>query len=507
MRICVLNTGGTISSVGQPLAPMPAKTFAEAARRLLMPSVAARWPDMQVHFDTSLRFSDHGSGMLDSTDLQPTDWCRIAGAVLDAYDDHDGFVILHGTDTMDYTGAALPLLLNVFDDLGIGRAVLSKPVILTGAQLPLFHETAQDLVLNAGSDGFANLCGALAAALLRLPEVGLFFDGKLLRGSRALKVSTSRFDGFGSPHLPPLAEIGIGARVAEATPLPGPAAPHLSLDDPAARKLAQDQLRAVRAGIDDCPVIQLPAFPMRQAASPAARMIADAVAAGMRGIVLQAHGEGNFPSGNPANPEAGPVAVALKAAVGAGVTVLDCSRAIGGEVADFHYAAGAWIAATGAISGQDMTPVAGFAKLMVLLAAAPHHGWSDATLRALMQCDLTGECRGADRLDSRRNPVLLPGQKLACSGGSASLVNDPRSGIALIDAKGAVLWQPAPGKPGRLILTPEGRLSLRSPDGGTPWQAGPLGGADALLILSADPSGAPLLDLHDAGSGTRLRLF
>ena len=261
MRICIINTGGTISSTGQPLAPMAADRFACAANDLLGPALAAALPGDALHFDTGLRFSDDGPGTLDSTDLRPSDWCRIARRVLALYADHDAFVILHGTDTMDYTGAALPLLLNVFDDLGLARAALSKPVILTGAQLPLFTDTPAGLVLNAGSDALANLTGALSCARLRLPEVAIFFDGRLLRGCRALKVSTTRFKAFDSPHLAPLAERGIGIRRGTVAPLPGPAAPDLALDGPAAHARAMAQLDAVQARIDDQRVVQITAVP------------------------------------------------------------------------------------------------------------------------------------------------------------------------------------------------------------------------------------------------------
>src|SRR5690606_36938444 len=124
----------------------------------------------------------------------PRDWCRMAGHILNRYADFDGFLILHGTDTLDFTGAALPMLLNVAGDRA--RAALSKPVILTGSQLPLFRETPQGLVLNAGSDAFANLTGALACMELRLPEVTAFFDGRLFRANRIVKASTIRFDAF-----------------------------------------------------------------------------------------------------------------------------------------------------------------------------------------------------------------------------------------------------------------------------------------------------------------------
>ena len=210
MRICVINTGGTIACTGSPLAPMSAGQFAQAAQQLLGPSLAASLQGVTVHFDTVLRFSDDGPGTLDSTDLRPRDWCRMAARLLDLYDDHDGFVILHGTDTMDYSAAALSFLLNVADGRGRARATLSKPVILTGSQLPLFVQTADGLALNAASDALGNLAGALSTARLHLPEVALFFDGRLLRGNRALKSSTTEFAGFDSPHLPPLAHAGIG---------------------------------------------------------------------------------------------------------------------------------------------------------------------------------------------------------------------------------------------------------------------------------------------------------
>lgn len=393
MKICVLNTGGTISSIGTPLEPMSAARFAEAAKGILIPIVDARFPQIELHFDTKLRFSDEGAGTLDSTNLQPKDWCMIADAVLDAYAEFDAFVILHGTDTMDFTGAALPLLLNVVDRKGIGLAVLSKPVILTGAQLPIFTETPDGLVLNAGSDGFANFCGAIEVAQLRIPEVGLFFNGKFLRANRALKTSTKRFAAFESPHLPPLAEVGIGAWLGGAVALPGPATPQIALDDPRIRQKALDQLRAVRKNIDAFPVVQICAFPASLTSSPLAAMIRDSVNSGVRGIVLQSFGEGNFPSG-------GGIREALIEANDAGVIIVDSTRVIGGQVGTFHYAAGAWIAETGAISAGDMTPMTAFAKTMILSAMAEHHQWSPEDLRHLIQQNLVGECKMPDQLDS-----------------------------------------------------------------------------------------------------------
>lgn len=392
MKLCIINTGGTISCVGAPLAPMRPGDFARAAERLLVPALSARLPGLALHFATGPRFGG-GAGTLDSTDLQPGDWCRMAGFILENHSDFDGFLILHGTDTLDFTGAALPMLLNVADMRGAARAVLSKPVILTGSQLPLFRVGAQGLALNAGSDAFANLAGALACMELRLPEVAVFFDGKLMRASRVMKSSTLRFNAFASPHLPPLARLGT-ALTRHANALPPPA-PHLALDDPAALALARKQLQAIARDIDACPVALIDAFPAH--AMPGgdaflARMIRATVGIGAKGLVLQAYGEGNFPSGAPGDPGHGAIRQALAQAQAAGVAITVSTRVPEGRVGDFHYAAGAWIADIGAVSARDMTPMAAFAKTQILLAARRHHGWSREQACALIGRNLWGEC-------------------------------------------------------------------------------------------------------------------
>lgn len=479
MRICIINTGGTIACTGTPLAPMPAARFADAARAILGPALQAALPGMDLHFDTGLRF-DSPSGVLDSTDLRPSDWCRIARRVLDLYDRHDGFVILHGTDTMDYTGAALPLLLNVPDAVGMARAALSKPVILTGAQLPLFRDTGQGLVLNAGSDALANLTGALEMTRLRLPEVGLFFDGRLLRGSRALKVSTTGFAGFDSPHLGALAERGIGIRMG-VTPLPGPAAPDLALDDADARARALERLDRIAARIDDQRIVQIPALPADHRADRPllAQMVRAALDQGATGLILEGFGAGNMPQG----------AGALADAIGAArVPVLIASRAVGGQVGAFDYAAGAWIAGTGAVAAGDMTPVAALAKLMILNADP-----STPDPRAMLARSLTGECTPRDRID----PALWPGQALEAADAPLRLENDPATGPRLIRGARA-LWQ-APG-PGRLAMRGD-RLTLIAPNGAVAWVSHPAPGAVPVLtgkgLVLVDPAGraAPVIAL------------
>ncbi len=129
--------------------------------------------------------------LMDSSDMTPADWPLIADDIADNYDKYDGFVILHGTDTMAYTASALSFM---FEDLGI-------PVIVTGSQIPL---------ADLRSDGQANLLNALhVAANYPINEVTLFFNKRLMRGIRSRKSHADGFSAFSSPNLPPLLEAGI----------------------------------------------------------------------------------------------------------------------------------------------------------------------------------------------------------------------------------------------------------------------------------------------------------
>ncbi|MGB0167357.1 MAG: asparaginase [Luteibaculum sp.] len=133
---------------------------------------------------------------IDSSDFRPAHWLKLANKVVELYDQYDGFVILHGTDTMAYTASALSFLLQN----------LGKPVILTGSQLPIG-------VLR--TDGKENIISAIEIAAAKknglpiVPEVCIYFEYKLLRGNRSTKISTEHFDAFKSPNYPVLAEAGV----------------------------------------------------------------------------------------------------------------------------------------------------------------------------------------------------------------------------------------------------------------------------------------------------------
>ncbi len=394
MDICIINTGGTISCVGDPLAPMSAPDFAANARRLLDPILLAMFPGLALTWETGLAFPGSATGTLDSTNLQPRDWCLIAGYILDHYDRFDGFVLLHGTDTMDFTGSALPFLLNAFDAQGAPAALLSKPVIVTGSQVPMFQRGTPD-TLRFNTDAFQNLCGAVACARQGVAETCVYFDARLFRGNRVLKVNASDFCAFDSPNFEPIGQYGITLALDRARILPGPSGAAPSLAKPAVRAAARARLDAIAAAIDGCPVMPFNAFPAAYDASgggaPIAALIDACVATGIRGMILQSYGEGNFPSGNPDCPADGAVYRALQAAGRAGVVIVDSTQVIAGRMTTSAYASGAWLPDIGAVSAGDMTPVAALAKLTILLAAAAHEGGARSDVERLFQRDLCGE--------------------------------------------------------------------------------------------------------------------
>ena len=177
-RILLLYTGGTIGmdDTEHGLAPVPG----------LLPRLIERI----VHRDISLEVVEYPE-LIDSSAITLAHWNRIIGDIVRHYDQYDGFIVVHGTDTMAYTASILAFALQ-----GIG-----KPVVLTGSQLPL---------VRARSDGWNNLADALeAASQPDLHEVVIVFSSVMLRGCRARKVDAARFHGFDSPNCPVLAEFGI----------------------------------------------------------------------------------------------------------------------------------------------------------------------------------------------------------------------------------------------------------------------------------------------------------
>ena len=498
MKIAVMNTGGTISCTGNPLGPMSASAFAQASQAILNPILLQNFPNLDLCYITDLTFPESSSGTLDSTNLQPQDWCLMATYILKHYVEYDGWIVLHGTDSMDFTGTALPFLLSSFSKEGYTTASLSKPIIITGSQVPLFYQdpSSQALSLNFNTDAYQNFCGAVATAQSGIPEVCVYFDGALYRGNRSVKKNASGFNAFFSPNYPALAEYGIDLTVQTGLIQPPPVSNQVSLDNPTVREAVQQQLMYISEHIDTCPVMQFNAFPAWYSMKPSAGIMASLIQAcvdqGIQGMILESYGEGNFPSGNPDHPEQGATYQTLKKANDSGVVIVDCTQVIQGVVNNSAYAAGAWLPSIGALSPADMTPMAALAKLMILRTSAGYNqnNWALDDVKRLFQLNLLGEMLNVSRMDSRINSTLLPNQKISALDGSASLSNDPEKGPILADSTGNVVWSALakPSKhemPGYLIMQNDGNLVFYSRNNSPLWatNTGNPSGASSMLVL------------------------
>ncbi|MCG5481519.1 MAG: type I asparaginase [Ensifer alkalisoli] len=333
-RVLILHTGGTIGMEAAPGGLKPMAGFGALLKRRLGETASATpLPDCDVVELDSL---------IDSANLQPAQWPVIAGELVRRWDAYEGFVVLHGTDTMAWTASALSFMLRGLD----------KPVILTGAQIPL---TAPR------SDGLENLEMALIlAAQYPLREVGLCFGRKLLRGNRSRKIATDRFDAFDSPNYPAIAEAGINIVLRRELLLAAEPKAFFLPDhfDPEAVAVI-----TIHPGLSPRVVEAVLSDPM------------------LKGVVLRSYGVGNVPEANAR------LLAALGAALKRGVTVVNTTQCVIGAVAQDTYATGAALARIGAVSGADMTLEAAFAKLHVLIA----EGLPPEDIRARMAVPLAGE--------------------------------------------------------------------------------------------------------------------
>lgn len=480
MKIAVINTGGTISCVGNPLSPMTSNEFKAACQSHLDPIIHQKFPGLTLDYVTDLAFPESASGMLDSTNLQPTDWCLIARYILEHYTEADGWIVLHGTDTLEFSGTALPMLLSRFGADGTVLAQLSKSVVITGSQVPLFHSPEPGKISGIvfHTDAFVNVCGAIAVAQLGIPAVMVFFDNQLMRASRVVKDNTSQFRAFASPNFPTLGQYGIGLSISPEYMPPVPVSETVSLDHPETRAATLTQLDAISAAINLRPVMRLSASPSAynpaQGTAVLANLIHASIAQGIGGLVLESYGAGNFPSGNANIAENGAIYQALDAANKAGVVIVDNTQVAHGAVDYNAYAAGAWLPAIGALNPADMTPAASLAKLTILLAAQQANGWSLDDIKFLMQTPLVGEMADLSRLDSRNNGTLMPGQSLTTFNGSASLYNDPARGPLLKNSKGETVWAMLENAsqdtmPGQLRMQDDGNLVFYSRNNQSLW--------------------------------------
>ena len=284
--------------------------------------------------------------LIDSSDVEPSMWSRLALMIRDAYDDYDGFVVLHGTDTMAYSASALSFML---ENLG-------KTVIFTGSQLPIGAPR---------TDGKENLVSAVEIASAKRPdgrpvinEVAIYFGSKLLRGNRSTKVNSESFEAFSSPNLEPLAVAGINIRYNDRILLPRPVSPlvvHTELD-------TRVSILKIHPGITPSVVRDV------------------LLGSDTRAVIIETYGAGNAPSKEW-------FLDLVRQASQAGKILVNVTQCLAGGVNMDLYATGHNMKMCGVVSGNTSTTEAMLAKLFYLLGT----GMDNARIKAQLALPLRGE--------------------------------------------------------------------------------------------------------------------
>ena len=333
--LLIIYTGGTIGMVidssNGALQPYPFEDIYK-----LMPVLR--------NFDYNLQ-SVSFDPLIDSSNVTPSFWVKLATVIEENYEKYDGFVVLHGTDTMSYSASMLSFMLEN----------LNKPVIFTGSQLPM------GVVRTDGRDNFINAIEIAAARMGKepmVPEVAIYFENKLLRGNRTSKYNAENFNAFLSGNYPPLAEVGV----------------HIKYRTDHILKPVSQKLK-VHKELDNS-VLILKLFPG----------IADIVVknalniVGLKGVILETYGAGNAPTDDW-------FIDALSAAIDKGILIYNVTQCKGGAVDMGKYETSMKLSQIGVIGGSDITTESAIAKMMYLLG----EGYSGGELKRQLQLPLRGE--------------------------------------------------------------------------------------------------------------------
>lgn len=278
---------------------------------------------------------------IDSSDVSPSDWIEIGRLIHAEYDNFDGFVVLHGTDTMAYSASALSFMLEH----------LSKPVIFTGAQLP---------ISSLRSDARENLLTSIEIAASKeggkavVPEVCIFFDYKLFRGNRSKKVESLYFDAFESENHPALAESGVVINYNR---------PAILQDGKYGGLVLHDRF--------DENVAILKLYPGITQSYVKSVLSAE----GLRGVILETFGAGNAPT-------TAWFIEQIREAIEKGITVVNISQCPGGRVMQGRYETSKRLKEIGVVGGMDMTLEAAITKLMIVLGEEMDKEKIDEDLKA-----------------------------------------------------------------------------------------------------------------------------
>lgn len=337
-KVLIINTGGTIGMVhndpNDPTSPLrPAKDWHEIAKEH---PILEKFPTDYCQLDP----------LIDSSDMCLEVWVKIGEIIEKFYDEYRGFVILHGTDTMAFTASALSFMCKN----------LSKPIILTGSQVPLQFPR---------SDALQNLITAIQIAgnevygVRLVPEVAIFFRDTLLRGNRARKIDATNYFGFSSPNYPAIGEVGGDIKIIKDRIL-----------KPSHEKFYLDKRFSNE-------VIVLELFPGLNF-SYLKNIFKEG--SGIKGVILKTYGNGNAPTSQE-------FLDFLEYISSQKIVIIDITQCTKGFVKMGLYEASAKLTDIGVISGTDLTPEAAVTKLMYLLGA-----YKDVKqIKRKMQVDICGE--------------------------------------------------------------------------------------------------------------------
>ncbi|WP_158825505.1 asparaginase [Mucilaginibacter lacusdianchii] len=313
-QILIIYTGGTIGMMSDP------KT--KALVPINFDQIMENVPELER---LNCRIKVHSfDEVIDSSNMSPEIWGRLAGLIESNYDEVDGFVVLHGSDTMAFSASALSFMLEN----------LAKPVIFTGSQLPIsaIRTDAKENLMTA-----IEIAKAKKNDKVRVPEVCIYFDYKLFRGNRAFKYNSSKFEAFRSPNYPVLAESGVHLR--------------FSIND--IRQPGDDPLIVHKGMQNDIAVLKL--YP---GISP--KVVETIVNSDVRGIVMETFGSGNTTTDQWFTD-------LLKGAIDSGKVIVDISQCKVGTVELGRYETSKQLKDIGVANGYDMTFEAAVTKTMYLL--------------------------------------------------------------------------------------------------------------------------------------------